>query len=54
MDEVIKAPDKFHRELEDLKAGLLKLAGMAEEALGRSLRALNDRDADLAREVIRG
>jgi len=54
MDEVSKAPDKFHRELEDLKAELLKLAGMAEEALSRSLRALLERDTALAQEVIQG
>lgn len=54
MEEQRKARDKFHRELEDLKAELLKLAGLAETALDRSLKALKTRDPDLAREVIRG
>jgi phosphate transport system protein len=54
MDEMLKAQDKFHRELVGLKEKLLNLAALAEEALKQSLRALNERDADLAREVIRG
>jgi|UniRef100_A0A7C3Z0U6 phosphate transport system protein len=54
MDEKGKAPDKFRRELEDLKERLLKMALLAEEALDRSIKALMTRDASLAREVIRG
>lgn len=54
MDEKIKSPDKFRRELEDLKEQLLKLAALAEEALDRSIKALMTRDPNLAREVIRG
>ncbi len=54
MDEKLKAPDKFRRELEDLKEQLLKLAVMAEAALDHSIKALMTRDPNLAREVIRG
>jgi phosphate transport system protein len=54
MDEKLKAHNKFHRELEDLKEQLLKLAGLAEAALDQSIKALLTRDSNLAREVIRG
>jgi len=54
MDEKQKAHDKFHRELEDLKERLLKLAMLSEAALDRSLKALMTRDSGLAREVIQG
>lgn len=54
MDEAKKARDKFHGDLEDLKARLLKMAALAEEALNRSLTALKTRGFELAREVIRG
>lgn len=54
MDESKKTKDKFHREVEDLIAGLLRLAALAEEALTRSLKALSDRNPDLARKVIQG
>jgi phosphate transport system protein len=48
------APDKFHRELGDLKARLLELAQVAEYAIERSLMALLHQDPDLARQVITG
>jgi len=54
MDERPQARDKFHRELEELKEQLLKMALLAETALDRSVTALMKRDADLAREVIKG
>jgi phosphate transport system protein len=54
MDEKHKAPDKFRRELENLKEQLLKLAVMAEAALNQSITALMTRDPNLAREVIQG
>jgi phosphate transport system protein len=54
MDEKLKAPDKFRRELNDLKEQLLKLAVLAEAALDQSIKALMSRDPNLAREVIRG
>ncbi len=37
-----------------LKEQLMKMAGLAEAALDRSITALMTRDADLAREVIKG
>jgi phosphate transport system protein len=54
MDEKHKAKDKFHRDIEDLKDQLFKMAALAETALDRSITALTARDSDLAREVIRG
>ena len=54
MDEKVKAPDKFRRELDKLKELLLKMAVLAESALDRSIKALMTRDPNLAREVIRG
>ena len=54
MDEKLKARDKFHRDIEDLKDQLFKMAALAETALDRSITALTARDSDLAREVIRG
>jgi|UniRef100_A0A7C5ALW1 phosphate transport system protein len=54
MDEAKKTRDKFHRELENLKDRLLKMAQLAEEALDQSLKALKERNLGLAREVIQG
>lgn len=54
MDEKVKAPDKFRRELDELKELLLKMAILAEAALDQSIKALMTRDPNLAREVIRG
>jgi len=48
------APDRFHRELGDLKARLLELAQAAESAIESSLTALLHQDPDLARQVITG
>ena len=52
--DVTPAHDKFHRELGDLKARLLELAQAAERAIEHSIKALQHRDADLARQVITG
>lgn len=54
MDEKVKASDKFHREMGDLKEQLLKLAVLAESALDRSIKAFMTRDLNLAREVVQG
>ncbi len=58
MPEEIKGappmPDKFHRELADLKARLLELAQAAEAAIELSIKALLHRDPGLARQVITG
>jgi phosphate transport system protein len=47
-------PDRFHRELTDLKARLLELAQAAEAAIELSIKALLHRDHDLAIQVITG
>jgi phosphate transport system protein len=44
----------FEEQLEEISEKVLRLAGMAEEAIGRSVRALVDRDTPLARETILG
>ncbi len=58
MPEEIKGaplmPDKFHRELADLKARLLELAQAAEVAINLSIKALLHRNPNLARQVING
>jgi len=58
MPEEIKGappmPDRFHRELADLKARLLELAQAAEVAIERSIKALLHRDHELALQVITG
>jgi phosphate transport system protein len=42
----------FVEELEALKTNLIKMGSFAEESIARSIRALLERDAELAREVI--
>jgi len=42
----------FHDQLDALAAKLLRLGGLVEEAIGLSVRALVERDSDLARRVI--
>jgi phosphate transport system protein len=54
MDEKLMPKDKFHRDIEVLKEQLFRMAALAEAALDRSITALMTRDADLAREVIKG
>ena len=53
-DEKLKAHDKFHREIENLRERLLHMAVLAEAALDRSITALMTRNPNLAREVIQG
>jgi phosphate transport system protein len=43
----------FHEELAHLKSRLIDMAGLAEEAVHRAIRALLDRDQAMAEEVIR-
>jgi phosphate transport system protein len=45
---------KFQQDLENLKQKLLKLAEMAEKAIETSVRALWQRGADQARQIIAG
>lgn len=42
----------FEEKLDLLSEKLLRLGGLVEEAIGRSIRALVDRDSDLARVVV--
>ncbi len=44
----------FHEQLELLEEKLLRMGGMVEEAIGKSVRALIDRNSRLAREVLQG
>jgi phosphate transport system protein len=44
----------LERDLENLQQSLLTLAASVEEALHKAIRALQERDAELAREVIAG
>ncbi len=44
----------LERDLENLQHALLTLAASVEEAIHKSIRALQERDADLAEEVIEG
>ncbi|MEW6189897.1 MAG: phosphate signaling complex protein PhoU [Actinomycetota bacterium] len=42
----------FHEELRELQSKVLRLGSMAEEAVGRTIKALRERDVKLADEVI--
>jgi len=42
----------FDRELENLKQDLLRMAALAETAVGKSVESITNRDSDRAREVI--
>jgi phosphate transport system protein len=43
---------RFQQRLDELAEKILRLGGLVEEAIGYSVRALIDRDSDLARRVI--
>lgn len=44
----------FNQELQDLKAGVLQMGSMVEQAIGDAMRSLTQRDSELARRVIAG
>ncbi len=44
----------LERDLDNLQRGLIALASSVEDAIHKSIRALQDRDATLARQVIAG
>jgi len=46
--------NRFHSDLEQLKMTILQMATLAEKALEKSIKALVERDDDLAREVLDG
>ena len=45
---------RFREELEQLKMMILQMAALADSALEKAMRALFERDAELANEVIQG
>ena len=45
---------RFREELEQLKMMILQMAALADSALDKAMRALFERDAELANEVIQG
>ena len=49
MDKTFK---HFQEQLDQLSEKILRLGGLVEEAIGKSVRSLVERDSDLAREVI--
>jgi phosphate transport system protein len=51
---VATARGHFNQELQDLKAGVLQMGSMVEQAIGEAMRSLTERDSDLARRVIAG
>jgi phosphate transport system protein len=48
----MKMARQFDLELDELRQNLLRMATMAETAVGKSILSLTNRDSDLAREVI--
>ena len=48
----MKIRKRFGQELEDLKIEVLRMAALTERSLDKSLRALFERNSDLAEEVI--
>ncbi len=49
-----KQQTHFHEQLEQLQQKILRLGGMVEEAIGKSVRALTERDSELGRQVLEG
>jgi phosphate transport system protein len=45
---------RFHKELEELKMMILQMAALSERALEKSIRAILERDMQLADEVVEG
>jgi len=52
MTTPVESSRLFDRELENLKQDLLRMAALAETAVGKSLVSVTNRDSDRAREVI--
>jgi len=44
----------FEEQLREIAESLLRMGGLVEETIGKSVRALVDRDSELAREVVAG
>ena len=52
MEEKRHTSREYERELQEIKNGLLYLGAMTERAIDRGVKALLERDSDLARQVI--
>jgi len=52
MEEKRHTSTEYERELQEIKNGLIYLGALTERAIDRSVRALLERDSDLARQVI--
>jgi phosphate transport system protein len=52
MDEKKHTSREYERELQEIKNRLIYLGALTERAIERSVRALLERDSDLARQVI--
>jgi len=50
----MKSTHNFQQQLEGISEKILRLGGLVEEAIGKSVRALVDRDSALAGEVVAG
>ena len=46
------AAKHFHRELEKIKKMILSLGALVEERVRMAIRAIEDKDADIAKKVI--
>jgi phosphate transport system protein len=54
ISEINYMESRFHQDLQQLKMTILQMAALTERALEKSVRALLDRNPDLAQEVIQG
>ena len=52
MEERRHTSREYERELQEIKEGLLYLGAMIEKAIVRAIKALTDRDTELAQQVI--
>jgi phosphate transport system protein len=52
MEEKRHTSREYERELQEIKEGLIYLGALTERAIDRGVKALLDRDSDLARQVI--
>lgn len=52
MDEKRHTSREYERELQEVKDGLLYLGVLTQSAIGNGMKALTDRDSELARRVI--
>ncbi|MDP1761526.1 MAG: phosphate signaling complex protein PhoU [Deltaproteobacteria bacterium] len=52
MSTPVELTRHFDRELENLRQDLLRMAALAETAVGKSVESVTNRDSDRAREVI--